>query len=44
MAKVVADTGCWTLQVVKRTNAHRFVVSPTLRVDRNNTFALRSRL
>ena len=28
MAKVVADTGCWTLQIVKRSDVHRFVVLP----------------
>jgi transposase len=28
MAKVVADTGCWTLQIVTRSDAHRFVVLP----------------
>src|SRR6478735_6344131 len=28
MTKVVADTGCWTLQIVKRSDAHRFVVLP----------------
>jgi transposase len=28
MNKVVADTGCWTLQIVKRSDAHRFVVLP----------------
>jgi putative transposase len=28
MAKAVADTGCWTLQIVKRSDAHRFVVLP----------------
>jgi transposase len=28
MEKVVADTGCWTLQIVKRSDAHRFVVLP----------------
>ena len=28
MAKVVADTGCWNLQIVKRSDAHRFVVLP----------------
>jgi transposase len=28
MAKVVANTGCWTLQIVKRSDAHRFVVLP----------------
>jgi transposase len=28
MAKVVSDTGCWTLQIVKRSEAHRFVVLP----------------
>ena len=28
MAQVVADTGCWTLQIVKRSDAHRFVVLP----------------
>ncbi|MGA8689992.1 MAG: IS5 family transposase [Methyloceanibacter sp.] len=28
MAQVVADTGCWTLQIVKRSDAHCFVVLP----------------
>ena len=28
MAKTVADTGCWTLEIVKRSDAHRFVVLP----------------
>jgi transposase len=28
MAKAVANTGIWTLQVVKRSDAHRFVVLP----------------
>ena len=28
MEKVVADTGCWTLQIVKRSDAHNFVVLP----------------
>ncbi len=28
MEKVVGDTGCWTLQIVKRGNAHTFVVLP----------------
>src|SRR3954463_4710075 len=28
MAKVAADTGCWTLQIVKRSDVHRFVVLP----------------
>jgi transposase len=28
MAKVVARTGSWTLQIVKRSDAHRFVVLP----------------
>jgi transposase len=28
MANVVADTGCWTLQIVKRSDLHRFVVLP----------------
>jgi hypothetical protein len=28
MAKVVARTGSWTLQIVKRIDAHRFVVFP----------------
>jgi len=28
MEKVVADTGCWTLQIVKRCDAHNFVVLP----------------
>jgi transposase len=26
--KVIGDTGCWTLQIVKRGNAHTFVVLP----------------
>jgi Transposase DDE domain len=30
MAKVVANTGIWTLQVVKRSDAHRFVVLPSV--------------
>jgi transposase len=28
MAKAVADTGCWTIEIVKRSDAHRFVVLP----------------
>lgn len=28
MAKVVADTGRWTIEIVKRRDAHRFVVLP----------------
>ncbi len=28
MAATVAATGCWTLEIVKRTDAHRFVVLP----------------
>lgn len=28
MAKVVADTGRWTIEIVKRSDAHRFVVLP----------------
>ncbi|MGH7093597.1 MAG: hypothetical protein ACREFB_08705 [Stellaceae bacterium] len=28
MAKVVARTGAWNLQIVKRSDAHRFVVLP----------------
>jgi transposase len=28
MARVVADTGCWTLQIVKRSDLHRFIVLP----------------
>ena len=28
MAKAVAGTGCWSLQIVKRSDAHRFVVLP----------------
>ena len=28
MAKMVADTGYWTLQIVKRSDAHRFVALP----------------
>ncbi len=28
MEKVVADTGRWTLQIVKRSDAHHFVVLP----------------
>jgi transposase len=28
MEKVVANTGCWTLQIVKRSDAHHFIVLP----------------
>jgi len=28
MAKAVADTGCWNIEIVKRSDAHRFVVLP----------------
>jgi transposase len=28
MAKLVARTGCWSLQIVKRSDAHRFIVLP----------------
>jgi putative transposase len=28
MAKVITDTGCWTLHIVKRSEAHCFVVLP----------------
>jgi transposase len=28
MEQVVADTGCWTLQIVKRSDAHHFVALP----------------
>ena len=28
MAKVVADTGCWTIEIVKRSDLHKFVVLP----------------
>ena len=28
MEKVIAGTGCWTLQIVKRSDAHHFVVLP----------------
>ena len=28
MAKAVADTGCWTIEIVKRSEAHRFVILP----------------
>lgn len=28
MAKVVADTGCWTIEIVKRSELHKFVVLP----------------
>ena len=28
MAGAVADTGCWTLQIVKRNELHRYVVLP----------------
>jgi transposase len=27
-AKATADTGCWTLEIVKRSEAHHFVVLP----------------
>jgi transposase len=42
MAKVVSDTGCWTLQIVKRSEAHRFVVLPKRWID-ERTFAWISR-
>lgn len=28
MAEVVADTGCWTIEIVKRNELHKFVVLP----------------
>ena len=28
VAKAVADTGCWNIEIVKRSDAHRFVVLP----------------
>ena len=28
LSMVVADTGCWTLQIVKRSDARHFVVLP----------------
>jgi len=28
MAKVVADTGCWAIEIVKRSDLHKFVVLP----------------
>ena len=28
MAATVAATGCWTLEIVKRTDAHRFAILP----------------
>ena len=28
MAATVATTGCWKLEIVKRTDAHRFVALP----------------
>ncbi len=28
MAATVAATGCWKLEIVKRTDAHRFVIFP----------------
>lgn len=28
MAKVVADTGAWQIEVVKRTELHKFVILP----------------
>ena len=28
MAKIVAETGCWLIEIVKRGEAHRFVVLP----------------
>ena len=28
MARVVAETGCWVVEIVKRGEAHRFVVVP----------------
>ena len=51
MEKVVADTGCWTLQIVKRSDAHNFVVLPkrwiverTIAwISRNRSFGARLR-
>jgi hypothetical protein len=40
MAKAVAHTGCWTIEIVKRSDAHRFVVLPepkTVRVRSTST-------
>ncbi len=42
MAKVVTDTGCWTLQIVKRNDVHRIVVLPK-RWIAERTFAWISR-
>lgn len=28
MAKAIANTGCWVLQIVKRSDLHKFVVVP----------------
>ena len=28
MAKAIADTGCWIIEIVKRSQAHRFIVLP----------------
>ncbi len=28
MAETVAATGCWKLEIIRRTDAHRFVVLP----------------
>ena len=29
MAKIVAETGCWNLEIVKRCDLHRFVFCPS---------------
>ena len=28
MAKTIASTGCWKIEIVKRTDHHRFIVLP----------------
>jgi transposase len=41
-AQAVADTGCWTIEIVKRTDAHNFVVLPKRWIV-ERTFAWTSR-
>jgi transposase len=28
MARVIADTGCWAIEIVKRSDLHKFVILP----------------
>ena len=42
MAKTIEKTGCWRIEIVKRTDLHRFIVLPK-RWDVERTFAWISR-